>query len=109
MIIKAFGGSSVVVRETPAILGEVNAEALIRDVADKLSDQGDSDLVQAQIEAILSRIACHGSIRSGRRMRAAYDEVLATAVKRSMNLSRSSAICSPPRSGRSRRGRSNTR
>lgn len=70
LIVEAFGGSSVAVRETPAILGEVNAEALVRDVADELNDQGDSDLVQAQIEAILSRIACHGSIRSGRRMRA---------------------------------------
>jgi len=68
--IEAFGGTAVAVRETPAILGEVNAEAMIRDILDELDDAGDSQLVQARIEAILSRVACHGSIRSGRRMRA---------------------------------------
>ncbi len=69
LVIEPFGGGSIAVRETPAILGEVNAEAMLRDVIDELSDQGDSQLVQAKIEAILSRVACHGSIRSGRRMR----------------------------------------
>lgn len=68
--IEPFGGGAVAVRETPAILGEVNAAALLRDIIDELSDSGSSDLVQAKIEAILSRIACHGSIRSGRVMRA---------------------------------------
>jgi len=68
--IEPFGGSAIAVRETPAILGSVNATALIRDVLDELSDWGDSQLVQSKIEAILSRVACHGSIRSGRQMRA---------------------------------------
>ncbi|MBI6628261.1 DNA mismatch repair endonuclease MutL [Pontibaca salina] len=68
--IEAFGGGAIAVRETPAILGEVNANGMIRDILDELSDQGDSLTVQARIEAILSRIACHGSVRSGRRMRA---------------------------------------
>lgn len=68
--IEAFGGSAIAVRETPAILGEVNARALLLDILDELADQNDSNLLQAKIEAILSRIACHGSIRSGRWMRA---------------------------------------
>lgn len=68
--IEPFGGGAVAVRETPAILGEINAEALLKDVLDELDDLGDSQLVQEKIEAILSRVACHGSIRSGRRMRA---------------------------------------
>ena len=68
--IEAFGGSAIAVRETPAILGEVNAKALLLDILDELADQNDSNLLQAKIEAILSRIACHGSIRSGRWMRA---------------------------------------
>ncbi len=67
--IEPFGGGAVAVRETPAILGEVNAEAMLRDILDELTDQGQSQSVQARIEAILSRVACHGSIRSGRRMR----------------------------------------
>jgi len=68
--IEPFGGNAIAVRETPALLGEVNAEALLRDVLDELDDLGESDLVQARIDAILSRMACHGSVRSGRRMRA---------------------------------------
>ncbi len=63
-----FGGGAIAVRETPAILGEVNAQALLRDILDELADQGDSARVQTKIDAILSRVACHGSIRSGRRM-----------------------------------------
>ncbi|MFY0679255.1 MAG: DNA mismatch repair endonuclease MutL [Thalassovita sp.] len=66
----AFGGGAIAVRETPAILGEVNAKAMVLDILDELADLGDSQTVQARIEAILSRVACHGSIRSGRRMRA---------------------------------------
>ncbi|MFV1462922.1 MULTISPECIES: DNA mismatch repair endonuclease MutL [unclassified Phaeobacter] len=67
--IEAFGGGAIAVRETPAILGTVNAAAMVRDILDELDDQGESQLVQAKIEAILSRVACHGSIRSGRWMR----------------------------------------
>ncbi|WRH63216.1 MAG: DNA mismatch repair endonuclease MutL [Fuscovulum sp.] len=68
--IESFGGSAIAIRETPAILGAVNGAALIRDVLDELADLGDSQLVQARIEAVLSRMACHGSVRSGRQMRA---------------------------------------
>ncbi len=67
--IEPFGGNAIAVRETPALLGEVNAEAMLRDILDELHDEGESQLVQARVEAILSRVACHGSIRSGRRMR----------------------------------------
>lgn len=68
--IEPFGGGAIAVRETPAILGEVNARAMILDILDELTDQGNSNMVQAKVEAILSRVACHGSIRSGRWMRA---------------------------------------
>lgn len=68
--IEPFGGGAIAVRETPAILGEVNAKAMLLDILDELADQGESIAVQAKIEAILSRVACHGSIRSGRWMRA---------------------------------------
>ncbi len=68
--IEAFGGTAIAVRETPAILGTVNAGDLLKDILDELADQNSSNLLQSKIEAILSRIACHGSIRSGRWMRA---------------------------------------
>ncbi len=71
LTIEPFGGGAIAVRETPAILGEVNAVAMIRDILDELTDQNETASVQSKIEAILSRVACHGSIRSGRRMQAA--------------------------------------
>ena len=70
LTVEPFGGGAVVVRETPAILGEVNAEALLRDILDELHDLGQSAQLRERIDAILSRVACHGSIRSGRRMQA---------------------------------------
>ncbi|WP_422071129.1 DNA mismatch repair endonuclease MutL [Tranquillimonas rosea] len=70
LTVEAFGPGAVAVRETPAILGQVDATALIRDVLDELADAGDSRSVQERIEAILSRVACHGSVRSGRWMKA---------------------------------------
>lgn len=69
LTIEPFGKGAVAVRETPAVLGMVDAEALLRDILDELIDQGDSTTLHARIDGVLSRIACHGSIRSGRRMR----------------------------------------
>ena len=68
--IEAFGAGAIAVRQTPAILGAISAAAVLRDVLDELIDAGHSQLVQSKIEAILSRMACHGSVRTGRQMRA---------------------------------------
>lgn len=89
LTIEPFGGAAIAVRETPAILGEINAGALLRDVLDELSDLGDSELVLAKIDAVLSRMACHGSIRSGRRMR--VDEM--NALLREMEATPLSGQC----------------
>jgi DNA mismatch repair protein MutL len=70
LVIEDFGGSAVCVRETPALLGEVNAVALVNDIVDELADLNQTQSVKDKLEAILSRVACHGSIRSGRVMRA---------------------------------------
>ena len=68
LVIEPFGGGAVAVRETPALLGNIDARAMVLDIVDELTDQGESLSVQARLEAILSRVACHGSVRSGRRM-----------------------------------------
>jgi DNA mismatch repair protein MutL len=47
----------------------VDAKDMLTDILDELDDLGDSQTVQVRIEAILSRVACHGSIRSGRWLR----------------------------------------
>jgi len=69
LIVEPFGGTAVALTETPAILGAVNGAALIRDILDELADTGHSQLTRARIDAVLSRMACHGSVRSGRQMR----------------------------------------
>ncbi|MGB0925940.1 MAG: DNA mismatch repair endonuclease MutL [Pikeienuella sp.] len=87
--IEAFGGGAVCVRETPAILGACDPAALVRDVADELADGGDTRSVREKIEAILSRMACHGSIRSGRRLN--IDEM--NALLREMEATPHSGQC----------------
>jgi len=70
LMIEAFGQGAVAVHETPAILGHVDAAALVRDILDEITDMGRSDALETRLDAILSRVACHGSVRSGRQMRA---------------------------------------
>ncbi|MEM1374576.1 MAG: DNA mismatch repair endonuclease MutL [Pseudomonadota bacterium] len=70
LVIEPFGAGSVAIREVPAILGACDARALLLDVIDELTDGGSSRRVQDRIEAVLSRVACHGSVRTGRRMQA---------------------------------------
>ncbi|KPP89017.1 MAG: DNA mismatch repair protein MutL [Rhodobacteraceae bacterium HLUCCA08] len=89
LTLEPFGGGAVCVRETPAILGEINAEVMLRDILDELADLGQTSAVKDRIDAILSRVACHGSIRSGRRMRA--DEM--NALLRDMEATPHSGQC----------------
>ena len=68
LVVEPFGGEALAVRATPAALGPVDAAALLRDIADALADNAAGDVLESRIDALLSRMACHGSVRSGRRM-----------------------------------------
>ncbi len=70
LVVEPFGGGAVAVREVPAALGQADAAALLRDVADELADLGESGALRARLDAVISRMACHGSVRSGRRLTA---------------------------------------
>ena len=65
-----FGQGAVAVQSVPALLGHVDVQRLVLDIVDELSDGGTQQSLQAQLDAILSRVACHGSVRTGRRMQA---------------------------------------
>lgn len=89
LVLEPFGSGAVAVRETPALLGPVNGDTLVRDILDELDDQGESLSLEARLLAVLSRMACHGSIRSGRRMQA--DEM--NALLREMEATPHSGQC----------------
>ncbi|MEO0915631.1 MAG: DNA mismatch repair endonuclease MutL [Pseudomonadota bacterium] len=91
--VEPFGQGAIAVRETPALLGNVDASALLKDIVDELRATGESVALTARIDAVLSRIACHGSVRTGRRMNA--DEM--NALLRQMEAT--------PRSGQCNHGR----
>ena len=72
LVIEPFGGAALCLRETPALLGEVDGARLLADIADALTEEetaADGGL-GGRIDAVLSRMACHGSVRAGRRMTA---------------------------------------
>lgn len=89
LTVEPFGGGAICVRETPAILGPCDAARLVRDIADELAEGGDARSLEAKIAAVLSRIACHGSVRSGRRLN--VDEM--NALLREMEATPNSGQC----------------
>ena len=68
LIVEGFGPGAVLVRETPALLGETDAGALIRDIADDLSENGQALALKERMAEVCGTLACHGSIRAGRRL-----------------------------------------
>ncbi|QPH55815.1 DNA mismatch repair endonuclease MutL [Pontivivens ytuae] len=70
LAIEPFGPSAIAVQSIPALLGQADGAAILRDVLDELVDKGETRAIAERIDAILSRVACHGSVRTGRRMQA---------------------------------------
>ncbi len=66
--VEAFGKGAVLVRAVPAALGEVDAVALVRDLADDLADAGEATTLEERLLALAARMACHGSVRGGQRL-----------------------------------------
>lgn len=69
--IEPFGAGAIAVQTIPALLsGKADIAALLRDVADEITEHGNASILEERMNEILSRMACHGSVRSGRRMNA---------------------------------------
>ena len=69
LLLEKFGEDAVLVRETPALLGSVDAKALVRDLADNLIEIGETFALKERLDEISGTIACHGSVRAGRRLK----------------------------------------
>jgi len=70
LVIEPFGVGAVCVRETPALLGEMDVQGLLRDLADDLRDTDETLSLNERFEHVCGTMACHGSVRAGRRLNA---------------------------------------
>ncbi|MBT7509627.1 MAG: DNA mismatch repair endonuclease MutL [Rhodospirillaceae bacterium] len=68
LVVEAFGNGAVVVRETPALLGEIDIQGLVQDMADDLAELDDAIALRDRIGDVCATMACHGSVRAGRRL-----------------------------------------
>jgi len=66
LIVEAFGVGAVLVRETPALLGDTDVQGLIRDIADDLAEHGAALALSERLGEVCGTMACHGSVRAGR-------------------------------------------
>ena len=64
--IEPFGSQAVLVRETPALLGDIDIKKLIKDLAAQISEWGSAYALTDKLHHICATIACHGSVRAGR-------------------------------------------
>ena len=89
LYLERFGPRAVAVRETPALLGAGDVDGLVRDLADELAEWDSVSAMSERLDAIIARMACHGSVRSGRRLR--VDEM--NALLRDMEATPHSGQC----------------
>ena len=89
LVLEAFGPGAVAVREVPALLGDVDVPGLVRDLADELAEFGTALSLKEKLADVCGTLACHGSVRAGRRLSA--DEM--NALLRQMEATPHSGQC----------------
>ena len=89
LVIEAFGPDAVVVREVPAMLGKLDMKGLVRDLADEIAETGNALSLKERLEEVSGTLACHMSVRAGRRLNA--DEM--NALLREMEATPHSGQC----------------
>jgi DNA mismatch repair protein MutL len=89
LVVEPFGPGAVAVRETPGLLGEIDSAALVRDLAEHLAEWDETLPLERRLLAVASRMACHGSVRAGRRLKP--DEM--NALLREMEATPNSGQC----------------
>ncbi len=93
LVLERFGPEAVLVRETPAALGEADVKGLVRDLADDLAEHGLALTLKERLEHVAATMACHGSVRAGRRLGAQEMDALLREME------------ATPRSGQCNHGR----
>jgi DNA mismatch repair protein MutL len=77
----------VVVRETPSMLGAVDAQQLVRDLADEVAEWDRATSLRDRLDRLASTMACHGSVRAGRRLKPAEMDALLREIEATPNAS----------------------
>ena len=85
LVIDRFGAGAVIVRETPALLGTVDAPGLIRDLADEVAAWERTAGLKDKLDRVASTMACHGSVRAGRRLKPAEMDALLREMEATPN------------------------
>ena len=68
LVLEGFGPGAVVIREIPKLLGQPDIASLVRDVAAELEETGTALALEERLAHICGTMACHGSVRAGRRL-----------------------------------------
>lgn len=89
LVMEAFGEGAVVIREVPGLLGDGDIKGLVRDLADDIAEFGEAHSLKEKLEEVCSTMACHGSVRAGRRLTG--DEM--NALLREMEATPNSGQC----------------
>ena len=89
LVLEAFGPGAVLVRETPALLGEVDVQGLVKDIADDLAEADSALALKERLGEVCGTLACRGSVRAGRRLNA----VEMNALLRQMEVTPHSGQC----------------
>lgn len=69
LVLEAFGPGAIAVRETPAMLGDMDIRGMVLNLADELAEWDTASTLKEKLDHVAATMACHGSIRAGRRMR----------------------------------------
>jgi DNA mismatch repair protein MutL len=85
LVLEPFGPGAVIVREVPALVPGLDVKSLIRDLADELDEWGDALALQERVEHVCGTLACHSSVRAGRRLAPAEMDALLRQMEATPN------------------------
>jgi DNA mismatch repair protein MutL len=85
VVLESFGPGAVALRETPALLGEIDGAGLVRDLAEHISEWDETLPLERRLMHVAATMACYGSVRAGRRLKAAVMNALLREMETTPN------------------------